>query len=190
MTEFGRIYCITNATNGKQYVGQTRYSVARRWQRHKHLAETGSMCALHCAIRKYGTVVFEVEQIDFAETLEELNEKEACYILQLKTLAPSGYNLTTGGDGFEFSAETIAKMSVVAGTQERRVGWFHTADTCKKISDACKKSCRPMLCHNGHPFDDVTTYMNPTSGRRMCRACYYLHHGKTIPKKYWPYLGL
>src|SRR5271157_4003002 len=96
---YGIIYLVTNAVNGKQYVGQTVRPLTRRWQCHLLSASDGSMGALHGAIRKYGAEAFRVKQIDLAETLEELNKKEVYYIAQLKTLAPSGYNLTLGGEG-------------------------------------------------------------------------------------------
>ena len=89
----GIIYCATNTVNGKRYVGQTVRSLKRRWQFHLKSAKDGSECTLHRAIRKYSAEAFKVEQIDFAESPEDLNEKEVRYILLLKTLTPNGYNL-------------------------------------------------------------------------------------------------
>lgn len=105
------VYCITNAITGKKYVGQTRNTLAKRWWWHKLYAARGSSSAIHGAIRKYGESAFKLSQLDVARSLEELNQKEIFYIKQLNTLAPSGYNLTTGGDVFTHSEETRAKMS-------------------------------------------------------------------------------
>ena len=107
----GIIYCATNLMNGKQYVGQTKYSLKLRWSCHIWQSKNASICAIHRAIRKYGLDSFKVEQIDFADSLDELNKKEALHILRLKTLVPGGYNLTTGGDVCKVSEETRKKQS-------------------------------------------------------------------------------
>lgn len=108
---FGIIYCATNSVNGKQYVGQTTLGLSVRWLGHCKAVREGSTCALHCAIRKYGADAFVVEQLDFADSSEELNQKEAHYIDVLQTFIPGGYNLTTGGECYEISPETRRKQS-------------------------------------------------------------------------------
>ena len=166
MTKYGVIYCITNAVNGKKYVGQTRDSIERRWSGHLHSTRAGSSCALHSAMRKYGVKNFKIEQLDTAESLEELNEKEVYLIVQLGTLAPSGYNLTTGGEGFEFSLEARKKISIAAGS---------------------RVVAKRKFCRRGHLYDEVNTYFHPKGGR-VCRTCFYLLLGGKIPKKLQPYL--
>ena len=94
---FGIIYVVTNLVNGKQYVGQTRYSLDTRWRYHSRCIRKNYGGALYSAVRKYGFDAFTVEQIDSAETLDELNVLEARYIAELQTFAPNGYNMTTGG---------------------------------------------------------------------------------------------
>ena len=49
---------------------------------------------MYNAIRKYGKDNFEYEQIDSANTVEELTEKEDYWIIKLNTLTPNGYNMT------------------------------------------------------------------------------------------------
>ena len=126
----GFVYCVTNSVNGKQYIGQTIRSIVERWRYHVRDAKLGSMCALHCAIRKYGVDAFAVEQLDSADSLEELNCKEAHYIGALQTFAPAGYNVTTGGDSFEHSVETCRKIS------ETHLGKVVSEETRQRISDA------------------------------------------------------
>ena len=145
---FGIVYCITNVVNGKQYVGQTTRALEARWYYHVYSANKGLQYALYRSIRKYGAKAFKVEQIDFAETLAELNEKEAHYILQLKTFIPDGYNMTTGGEGFLRSEETRKKMSEYQQfkppTSEEtrrkisiaRKGYIASEETHKKLSEA------------------------------------------------------
>ena len=124
----GKIYCVTNTANGKQYVGQTRFTLATRWRHHLRAARDGSTFAIHCAIRKYGPELFKIEQIDIADSLEELNRKEEQYIAKLRTIVPSGYNLTGGGEGREVSEETRKKLS------EAAAGVLPSEDTRSKLS--------------------------------------------------------
>jgi group I intron endonuclease len=129
---YGIIYIATNTVNGKQYVGQTRYSLKIRWQLHLRAIRDGSTSALHQAIRKYGVEAFEIKQLDSAETLKDLNDKEVLHISQLRTLAPGGYNLTTGGETRLFSVEAKRKMSMAA------IGRVPSDETRAKISEAGK----------------------------------------------------
>ena len=91
------IYKITNLTNGKIYVGQSKDPV-RRWKEHKWDA-FNSNCkensAIHEAFLKYGLENFEFTIIGW---FENYNEMEKYYIKELDTLFPNGYNLTEGGD--------------------------------------------------------------------------------------------
>ena len=127
---YGIVYIATNTVNGKQYVGQTRRSLEKRWQLHLQSARNGSTGALHRAILKYGAEAFKIEQIDVASSLEELNKKEAHCVDTLKTLAPAGYNLTSGGDSFLLSEEARQKIS------EAAVGRIFSDKTRKKLSEA------------------------------------------------------
>ena len=90
------IYKVQNLKNGKIYIGQTTKTLEWRW---KHHCNAKSCCTyLSNAIKKYGVENFVVEQIDSARTQKELNEKERYWIKQYNSLAPNGYNLTTGGE--------------------------------------------------------------------------------------------
>lgn len=125
---FGIIYCVTNTVSGKQYVGQTTYPLEVRWRYHLKSTREGSTCALHCAIRKYGAESFKFEQLDVADSADDLNEKEVYYVAQRGTLAPSGYNLTIGGEVGMVSEETRQKLSTVA------IGHVASIETRRKQS--------------------------------------------------------
>ena len=93
----GFIYVITNTLNGKQYVGQTIHSIAKRWQYHKISASKswrGCRCLAH-SLRKYGTDAFTIEEftclVNCAQ--DDLNAAEQSAIDLLGTLAPNGYNI-------------------------------------------------------------------------------------------------
>lgn len=98
---YGIIYSITNKENGKQYVGQTKWLLRKRWDAHVRAANHKSSPKHYLfsnAIRKYGRDAFLLEQIDTADTLEELNRKEMEWIAKLGTFG-NGYNMTEGGGG-------------------------------------------------------------------------------------------
>lgn len=95
---YGTIYKITNIKTGKVYIGKTTKSLNYRLQGHINNAGKGNNFKLSLAIRKYGKENFIIKPIDFAETRDELNEKEVYYISEYKSLE-DGYNMTIGGEG-------------------------------------------------------------------------------------------
>ena len=95
------IYKITNTINGKVYIGQVyNKSIQARFERHIKEASQNHSMHIDRAIYKYGKDNFMVEQIDEANSLSELNEKERYWIkFYNSTNKTFGYNLTPGGDG-------------------------------------------------------------------------------------------
>ena len=108
---YGRIYKITNTKNGKVYYGQTRQPPNRRWTQHKQSAKNNGKMILYDAIRLHGVENFTFEVVCECETLEELNTKEIEYISTNNSLAPNGYNAGKGGDNYEKTPKTCAKIS-------------------------------------------------------------------------------
>ena len=95
----GTIYLVTNVKSSKQYVGQTRRSLARRW--HQHVADSkkpGRASYLQRAIGKHGRDSFTKEVICSCP-VEQLDEKEAAAIKEHGTLFPKGYNLRDVASG-------------------------------------------------------------------------------------------
>lgn len=72
------IYKITNIQNNKVYIGQSIRPINQRFQRHINDA-LNNILDTHFAraIRKYGKENFIIEEIDIANTQEELNEKSS-----------------------------------------------------------------------------------------------------------------
>jgi len=123
------LYVITNLINDKQYVG-IAVDYERRWYQHR--SGYGSKL-VYQAIKKYG-----IKNLDFkvickgAETYVKETEIRAIHILN--TMAPSGYNLTEGGEGshgWKASDETRKKMSEA-----------HKGTIGQKMSDATKQKIR------------------------------------------------
>jgi hypothetical protein len=88
--------------NEKHYIGLTTTSLKQRQTQHKQFAKNGDKKCLYRAIRKYEIVdTFELIEIDKADTIEELREKEIRYIAQYNSyyMNGNGYNMTYGGEG-------------------------------------------------------------------------------------------
>ena len=88
--------------NGKHYIGITNTSIEQRKKQHKCSAKNGNTRYVYNAIRKYNMVdTLELIEIDTADTLEELCEKEKKYIIEYNSyyMNKNGYNMTHGGEG-------------------------------------------------------------------------------------------
>ncbi len=138
------IYKATNLINGKAYIGQTQQGLEVR--RSQHLRDLGR-CGLGRAIRKHGDENFKWEILCECSTQEELNWMEIEMIREHGTLAPNGYNLTTGGDAFEMSDETRKAMSkgqrespFVKANAEAQRGKKLSPEHRKAISEANKNN--------------------------------------------------
>jgi len=112
------VYLIENLINSKKYIGITTQGHKKRFKQHiKDAKNKRYNSALHHAIRKYGIENFTIEVIEFADSWDELCEKETDNISKYDTYN-TGYNLTLGGEGSK--------------------GCAITEDNKKKISEANK----------------------------------------------------
>lgn len=93
------IYMITNKVNGKAYIGQTAFSIQKRWKEHKCDAKKNRAKnrPLYEAINKYGDDSFEISVIEEC-TADKGDERERYWIEHYGTFK-TGYNATFGGDG-------------------------------------------------------------------------------------------
>lgn len=110
------IYKITNIQNNKVYIGQTIRPIKDRFNRHMNDA-LHNIIDTHFAraIRKYGKENFAIEEIDSANTQEELNQKER-YWIQYYNSVKNGYNETDaiskcGGNTYQ--SKTEKEMEVI-----------------------------------------------------------------------------
>ena len=97
----GSIYKIV-FPNGKHYIGLTSRSLEHRQKEHRYCVKSGDTKLVYNALRKYDMVdTFELVEIDTADTLEELCEKEIGYIQEYNSyyMDGNGYNMTYGGEG-------------------------------------------------------------------------------------------
>lgn len=110
------IYKITNIQNNKVYIGQTIRPIQDRFHRHINDA-LNNILDTHFAraIRKYEKDNFIIEQIDQAQTQDELNKKEQ-YWIQYYNSVQNGYNETDaiskcGGNTYQ--SKTEKEMEVI-----------------------------------------------------------------------------
>lgn len=102
---YGFIYITTNLINGKRYIGQKKYDTASRWKSYM-----GSGYHLLASIEKHGKENFERVIVDWAYSLEELNQKEYDMIKNLGAVESDDYyNMIDGGD----VASNLAKRNSV-----------------------------------------------------------------------------
>lgn len=131
-------YKITHTESGKAYIGITTRALKARWAAHG--CPSRGPNAMGAAIIKYGRDAFSVEHIASARSLPDLLLLERALIAQYGTLAPNGYNLTSGGDGMlNPSQETRRRMSSSASKRTGRI-----------ISEATKAKIAASL--KGHGF--------------------------------------
>lgn len=101
----GFIYLITDKTNGKKYVGQTKTTLDKRLDAHFQASgkisnpnKNGILYAISCKSREN----FKFSVLEEVENINDLNEREIFHISHLKTLSPNGYNLNSGGSGGKY----------------------------------------------------------------------------------------
>lgn len=133
------VYKITNKITGKIYVGITNQGSGARYHHHWYESRIGEPSPIHRSMAKYGEENFTLEIIDFADTYEELKEKEKFWIKELNsTDRKIGYNLTEGGDGTfgrMHSEETKEKI------RQKSIGRKASEETKKKMSEMRKGKC-------------------------------------------------
>lgn len=130
------VYKITNTITNKIYIGITNQGSGTRYRKHWYDARTGDPCPIHRSMAKYGEENFKLEIIDFADTYEELKEKEKYWIKYYDSNnREKGYNLTEGGDGTFgrfHSEETKEKI------RQKAIGRKASEETKKKMSEQRK----------------------------------------------------
>lgn len=133
------VYKITNKVTGKIYIGITNQGSGARYRHHWYEARIGESAPIHKSMAKYGEENFTLEIIDFADTYEELKEKERFWIKELNSMDRKiGYNLTEGGDGTfgrMHSEETKEKI------RQKAIGRKISEETKKRMSEARKGRC-------------------------------------------------
>lgn len=201
------IYKVTNAKNNLIYIGQTTRDLETRMQEHLRKKQT-YFDKCYC---KKNISDFVVEQIDSAESIEELNQKEIYYIDKYNSIVPNGHNACIGGDntiGFHHSDESRNKMSnskkgKYTGEKNHYFGKHHSEEVRQKMKEAWKlrdkKECSDRLKSSHYKvkvicietneiFDSIKEASNkynliPTHITRVCKGL-----RKTTGGFHWKYV--
>lgn len=164
----GFIYCITGPT-GKQYIGQTKRAVDKRWKEHAKCY--GNCRLLENAIAKYGSESFKIEVM--LETNNEfLNDYECKFIDFLDTIEPNGYNIRAGGVKSSTHSQNSRERMRQAklGTNNHNFGKPRTEETRRKISESKSgqnhhyfgktfSNSHRLALSKAHKKDDLPIYM-------------------------------
>lgn len=149
----GYIYIIKNKINSKVYIGQTRKTINDRWKEHLSNVFIRDQ-AIYLAMRKYGIENFYIEELEYVENDNYIDNREIFYIRKYNSLAPNGYNLILTGKSFKndnpmFHPEIAQKVSkhfigdknpakrpeVKEKIRQSRLGTKASAETRKKMSE-------------------------------------------------------
>lgn len=164
----GCIYLATCLVNGKQYVGKTARTLEVRIAEHQcGTGYRGREPMITCAIRKHGKENFKWEILFSHDDESILYKKEVEYMALYNTLAPKGYNATTGGrKSFQLSGEALAKNQARADVLGKPVYCLETMKTYKTIAEASRIT-------GEHTSTISACCRNPerkTMGRHFCLA--------------------
>lgn len=152
------VYCITNAVNGKMYVGMTSQTIAQRWS--GHVTDRFDGRYISNALCKHGLENFDVSILAEVDTNEKALQLENIWICLLNTAdRDTGYNLTYGGEqGFptdrvrEKYSEVMKRRWLDPAFRElmktKRTGLKHTEESKARIGLAIKK------CHEDPAFSE------------------------------------
>ena len=183
------IYKITNLINNKCYIGQTIKTLNTRKLQHINTSKRNIEVShhLYSSFNKYGIDNFIFEEIDTANTIDELNKKESYWIEYYQSTNPNlGYNLKGGGANQYLTMEVKLKIGNSQKGEKNhmfgKIGALNptsipmidltTGEKFDSVSDYCRKYpefnlskvcavCRgDRFSHKGHKF----AYLNKETG--------------------------
>ena len=130
------IYKVVNTITDEVYIGATTKSIEERKADHLQKSQKKVGSYFQEAIATHGADAFKWEQIDTANSINELAEKEKQYILQFDA-KKNGYNSDSGGGfkktvyQFDLDGNLIASFD---GLKEIQVTLGHDK---RRVSNAC-----------------------------------------------------
>lgn len=137
----GELYKITH-TSGRSYIGITSRTAVARFHNHKSVSKTGTGFYLSSALKKHGLDAFTVQTLAVSDDMEYLKDLEVKAIAAFNTLAPAGYNLSSGGEHPKMHAATRKKLSTAM------TGKSLSEEHKRKISASVKSSAACVGARN------------------------------------------
>jgi len=127
----GIIYKVENIITREIYIGSTTDSVEIRIKDHFSKAKRGDGHKFQEAIATYGPEAFTWEQVDTANSINELAEKEKQYVIKFNS-KENGYNIDAGG-GFKKKVYKYDKSG-------KLIEQFNCLEDAAKTVNATKQS--------------------------------------------------
>ena len=145
MEVYGIIYLLIDATNDKEYVGQTTRPFEAKFYQHMHSDQY-----IDRVMRKRGEDLIATAILKECYSKAELDYWEIRLIKSRDTMAPNGYNLTEGGEGGKPCEESRARNSASkSGEKHPFFGKHHTPQHCANIAKSLTdKKKSPEHCAN------------------------------------------
>ncbi len=164
------IYKITNLQNNKVYIGQTIRPIQQRFSRHISDAMNNVLDThLARAIRYYQPENFIIEQIDTAETQEELNLKEQQWIRYYNSIE-NGYNETDALSkcgGNTYKSKTEEEMQIIKDK-------LRLSKLGGKNPNAKKVKCKNVKTNEEYVFNsmaEAARFFNENNHQFISRRC-------------------
>jgi hypothetical protein len=182
---FGLVYLLTHSSSGKQYVGQTVTTFARRWTGHCNdalRAPTRTESRVSALIRRDGPESFQAEVLATANTQHELDALERRFIAERNTLAPHGLNKSRGGGGCSTASGRSVTVSGKTFPSEAAAARYHKvkpATFSLRLKSGKTPEQAAGLCDLGCP----TTKAKPIRFRH--RGKLYSYPSRTSAAKAW-----
>jgi group I intron endonuclease len=150
------VYLVTNAVNGKRYVGKTKRDLEKRWREHVTHSHGGSdEMALYRALQKHGAESFELSVLEECADEDALDEAERKWIRELGTFRRE-YNMTEGGDGLKGYRHTEATKRKMSESHRGKtlspetIEKIRKTNTGQKRSDEAREKMRQAAIGRGH----------------------------------------
>lgn len=157
-------YIISSTADDKVYVGYTGRPIEQRLTKHFRDARNGSQLVLHRAMREHGLECFSIRVLEEFDSREEALNAECRHIKELNSIAPSGYNMTTGGEGVvELCADGKQRKSESAKARHRDPDFKarHLAGVIRSRTPECREKI--SKAHKGKP-------MHPNAAKAILEA--------------------
>jgi len=170
---YGLVYKATNRIDGKVYIGQTIYTLRTRRMEHERVVGIKTDY-FHNALNKYGIENFDWVVLDYAETQEDLDEKEIFYIKKFRSFVDfedsNGYNLILGNEVSESTKKKLSEASKDREvSEETRTKLSKTATGRKHSAETKKKIAMSMLGkkHSTSTRLKISESMKSLKGRKL-----------------------
>jgi hypothetical protein len=170
------VYKVTNQVTGEAYIGATTKSIEERKADHIQKANKGTGSYFQEAMATYRPEDFVWEQIDTANSVNELAEKEKQYILKYNS-KEQGYNSDSGG-GFKKIVYQFNEDGVLIASYDGLKEVETTLNYDKRrISTACTNAT--LWKGSFWSYSQDSTFNNVADSRKK-RVFQYNYNGELV----------